>query len=63
MKIVTCDICGNTIKAGEIRVEVRDGEHPHSGSTMTKIIDVCHECITKFPQLNSTVEFSELRNK
>lgn len=62
MTTVTCDLCGRLIESGDpIRVEVRDGDHPHNGSVMTKTIDCCPRCIRKI-KLESKQEFSDLMN-
>lgn len=49
MRTITCDICGTNIKyaTDAIRITVNDGEHPHNGSTMTKDIDCCSNCLNK----------------
>jgi len=60
MRVITCDICGDKIPYNVINVNINDGEHPHSGSTMTKNIDCCHECIRKIPHLHSKVEYLDL---
>jgi len=54
-----CDICEEET-THPFRVEVLDGEHPHNGSTMTKDIDVCDDCIRRL-KLRCNVEFDELR--
>lgn len=61
--IVTCDVCGRRVEPhAAVKIEVRDGEHPHNGSVMHKDIDVCLErCIRKVPNLSSSVEFDKLR--
>lgn len=62
MKTVTCDICGDKIEGDVLRVEVRDGEHPHNGSTMTKTIDACLKCGFKM-KLECNEELDRLRKR
>lgn len=63
MKTITCDICGFKSEFDMIKVRVRDGEHPHCGSTMHKRIDVCKDCIQAVPDLESSAEFEDLIRK
>jgi hypothetical protein len=41
--VITCDKCNKQITT-PIRVEFNDGEHPHNGSLMTIIKDLCRVC-------------------
>ena len=59
MRITKCDVCERQVDEA-VRVEVLDGEHPHNGSEMTKTIDCCLECIFKFEDLSSRIEYSDL---
>lgn len=60
MTTTTCDLCGATIESNLIIVELRDGEHPHNGSPMSKLVDCCHQCAAQLPQLSSPAEFEEM---
>lgn len=46
MTTITCDICKKII-SNPIKIELADGEHPHNGSTIYKIFDICVDCIWK----------------
>lgn len=54
---ITCDICEKLVKFEEdkVRVEFDDGEHPHSGSTMSITKDVCFKCLVKIKGLDIRV--------
>ena len=57
-----CDLCGEDRYQSDMgKVEFNDGEHPHNGSTMTTVADVCVECMVKLPGLRTTMEISEAR--
>lgn len=58
---VTCDICECEIKERKICVNVFNGEHLHSGSTITKTIDCCSRCASQIPGLVAEVEWSTLK--
>lgn len=57
---VTCDLCGDNATGTTVKVEVRNGEHPHCGSTMHKDIDVCMQCIRRI-KLYSNQEYDDLK--
>lgn len=57
---VTCDLCQQRMSDEPIKVEVRDGEHPHNGATMYKTLDCCAQCIRSIPNLKSPIELDEL---
>jgi len=60
MRKIICDVCKEeTSKA--VRVEARDGEHPHNGSTMYKDLDVCLDCICNIEDLQTNREWTDLR--
>lgn len=61
MTTITCDLCNDEV-ARPIKVEVRDGEHPHAGATMYKDIDCCEDCVRQIPKLQSPAEYDDLRN-
>ena len=61
MTKTTCDICNNTIDFHIIKIQVRDGEHPHNGSTMRKTIDCCAKCASNITDLTSCCEYDDLR--
>ena len=63
MTKTTCDLCESEIIGEPIRVEMRDGEHPHNGSTMTKTVDCCDICIAKIPNLKTNCEFDDIKSK
>ncbi len=62
MTIVSCDICGKRLEYNHyvVKVEFRDGEHPHSKSTMHKTADCCPECVRRIPDLSCNKEFDEV---
>lgn len=60
MITVSCDICGVTIKDRPIRVEFKDGEHPHSRSTMTRTTDLCVGCVLTITDLHSYHEWDSI---
>lgn len=61
MTRTTCDLCNTEIKAYPIRVEFRDGEHPHNGSTMYKTVDLCQECATSIDGLKCHEEWDDFK--
>lgn len=62
MRTITCDICEQEIdiKSEALRIEVGDGVHPHNGSGMTRVIDVCARCAARITDLRSNKEFADL---
>lgn len=64
MITITCDGCGSKIESNEtVRVEFRDGEHPHCGSTMHKTVDICFDCIRDIKDLSSNMEFYDFEKQ
>lgn len=63
MTTITCDLCDSKINGSPIRVELNDGEHPHSKSRMTKTVDCCVRCAVQIPELESKAEYDEMRRK
>jgi ribosome-binding protein aMBF1 (putative translation factor) len=61
MTTITCDLCGLDINGAPIKVELRDGEHPHCGSTMRTIVDCCVNCAVKIPNLESNAELDDVK--
>lgn len=63
MTTVTCDLCGKKPAYNHeiIRVQFRDGEHPHCGSTMHKMADCCLNCLGRIPGLETQMEFDEMQ--
>lgn len=64
-----CDVCDNEVLE-VIQVQVKDGEHPHNGSTMYKIVDICWSCLKKLSDkepngnfLYSNAEFDDIKRK
>jgi hypothetical protein len=53
-----CDLCDNEAH-DLVVVEMRDGEHPHNGSTMYKDVDICMNCIRKVKKLYSAMEYDD----
>ena len=60
MTKITCDVCNRQVST-PIKVEFRDGEHPHNGSTMRTRIDLCEVCTKKIPDLRSEFELDDIR--
>lgn len=59
---ITCDKCGVSIRQA-IKVEFDDGEHPHCGSRMTKMVDLCVNCaIGPGVKLTSYCEWDDFKN-
>jgi hypothetical protein len=57
MTTITCDLCKSKINGQPIKVIMRDGEHPHNGSTMYTTVDCCDFCIRKLPlECNAEVD-------
>jgi hypothetical protein len=63
MTKITCDLCESEITGTPIRVEMRDGEHPHNGSRMTKTVDCCEDCASKIPNLETSAEYDDIKAK
>lgn len=61
MTTTVCDLCGVDTQQTGYKVRVRDGEHPHNGSTMYSTIDVCYKCMRHIPDLESAKELEELQ--
>jgi hypothetical protein len=61
MTTTICDICKEKIDFNKITIEIRDGEHPHNGSTMYKTIDCCARCASKLTYLKCDREFEEVK--
>jgi ribosomal protein S27E len=52
---VKCDGCGRKqINYDFVKVTMRDGEHPHNGSTMYQKVDVCPDCLRKLDLRSDT---------
>jgi hypothetical protein len=60
---ITCDLCDREIDEGYVKVECRDGEHPHNGSIMYKTADCCGKCLMKITTLHTNEEYDDLRKK
>jgi hypothetical protein len=65
MRKITCDICGEECCAHEvISFMLKDGEHPHNGSTMWKTVDTCAECAHKLTEKKAPqvyLEYDDVR--
>lgn len=63
MTTVTCGVCERKINTPFIKVSLLDGRHPHNGSTMRKLADVCINCASQIPNLESYTEIDNLRKE
>lgn len=66
MITITCDLCEKKIGgslSGRLLISFAGEPHPHYGSELTELHDVCQSCLLLIPDLSTPARFSDLKKK